>query len=315
MNGIVPPPREPGVYSLGYEEYRASHGISKSSLDLLHDAPALIEWSRCAPVDKEAETAVNIGAAFHALLLEPDEFQTRYTAIFTAPKGCILTVEDLKAALTTRGIDFKAAASKQALIKTLLDADPNAPVADAMAAEWEKGIKGRTVLSATDWHKLHLMRGSVMAHPTARKMIEARGDIERCHYWIDEPTGELCRARLDKTIPAHNVILDVKTTADIDKMSRSIMEYRYHVQDAFYSDGYAATTAPDPTFLFLFVSTTRDRARYPVRVKSIEPMSRQIGVNEYRADLNVYARCRKTGMWGGIEAASLPDWYIAKQAA
>jgi exodeoxyribonuclease VIII len=175
-----------------------------------------------------------------------------------------------------------------------------------------KSIGARQVLSAAEFRKLELMRDSVMAHPIARQLMEMDGPIEQSHFWHDEETGELCRCRPDKSIPALDCIVDVKTTADASKhaFGRSIQEYRYYVQDPFYCDGYAKTVAPCQQFLFLTVSTTRDRARYPVHIYSLPEIQREIGRGEYRQDLRVYAECRATSQWDGVEEASLPDWFM-----
>ena len=108
----------------------------------------------------------------------------------------------------------------------------------------------------------------------------------------------------------------MKTTADASATAfgRSVKDYRYHVQDAYYSDGYSYTTQPCRAFLFLAVSTTRDRARYPVHVYSLPPEQRAIGRTEYTEDLAVYSACMKSGKWPGVEALSLPEWVLRQHA-
>lgn len=300
---------------LDAEEYHSGPGVSKSNLDLVHNAPALLEWSRVAPKDENCKAAVDTGTAFHTLLLEPDRFAAEYVVDWTPPADAIVTVDDLKAALDERGILFKAAAGKGALTKTLLDADPDAPVSDALEREWRAGLNGRKVLTAAEWKKLTLMRDSAMAHPVARKLLDAPGAVERSYYWHDEQTGELCRSRHDKSIPTLSMTLDVKTTADIARFSRSIHDYRYHVQDAFYGDGHQAVTGELLRgFPFLVVSTTRDRSRYPVRLFVLDQQSRDVGRAEYRADLSRYSAAKKSGLWPGLETISLPGWYFAQSA-
>lgn len=304
----------PGVRTQPAEDYHRSPGASKSILDLVHQSPALIDWSRDAPVDEEAKTAVNIGTALHSLLLEPDNFAADYVGDFNPPPGALVTIADLRAAMDKRGIAFLKGDDKATLTAKLLGQDPNAPVADKLAEEWAKGINGRTVLSAAEYRKLILMRDSIMAHPTARKLLETPGHTERCHYWVDEETGELCRCRPDREIPKFGMILDVKTTGEIAKFSDSIREYRYHVQDVFYSDGWAATQGETlRAFVFLAISTARDRGRYPVHLYSITPLDRDVGRTAVREDMATYAKCRRTNNWPGIETISLPAWYVAKQ--
>ena len=307
------PAKVPRVCRLPMAEYRAGPGVSKSDLDWVAKCPALLEWSRNAPVDEEARAAVDLGTAFHTLLLEPDRFALEYVHDYAPPVGAITTAAGLQEALRARGIPFKAAAAKPELTRLLLDSDPSAPVSDAMEAEWAKGVNGRLVLSAAEWRKLELMRGSVMAHPTARKLIELPGQVEHCHYWRDKETGALCRSRPDKTVPSLAIVADVKTAADVSEhgFSRSIHDYRYHVQGAYYTDGCTATMWKPQKFLFLLVGTTRDRARYPVHVREIPPEQVQFGRDAYRMNLHTYTHAQKTGVWEGIETASLPEWCLA----
>jgi exodeoxyribonuclease VIII len=315
METLIRPNIKPGVCHMPAAQYHAGPGISKSNLDWIHECPALLEWARNAPVDDEAKSAVQIGTAFHTLLLEPARFALEYVADFKPPVGALDTAEDLRGALDKAEIPYNKSATKGQLTKLLLDADPNAPVSDVMQAEWKKGIAGRIVVSAAEWRKLHLMRDSVMAHPTARKLIELPGEVEQCHFWRDKETGELCRSRPDKTIDSLEVISDVKTAADVTErgFNQSIHEYRYHVQDAYYTDGCAQTLWKPRKFLFLLVGTTRDRARYPVHVREISKEHAQLGRDDYRLDLHTYSHAKRTGVWNGIETASLPDWFVAQR--
>lgn len=289
--------------------YHDGPGVSKSQLDLVHLSPALLPWSRKAPEDTEADSAVDIGSALHTLLLEPQQFDTEYVKDFSAPAYAISTVDQLKAALRDRGIVFKAADGKGALTAALLEDDPRAPVTDALREEWQRGVAGRQVLDAADWRKLTFMRDSVMAHNTARLLLEAEGETERCHYWIDELTGELCRCRIDREIPKLGALLDIKTTATMDRFDRALHQYRYHVQDVWYSEGYAATQKQPPRlFAFLVIGTTRDRKRYPVRVFQITEADRDIARAAIRQDMATYAACRKSGDWNDVETITLPHW-------
>lgn len=304
---------QPGIYDLSAAAYHSGPGVSKSNLDLVHTCPALLEWSRNAPVDDDAKSAVNIGTAFHALVLEPDVFGKEYVVDFCPPAGAISSADDLKEALSERGIEFKASANKGVLTKTLLDADPEAPVTDVLHEEWRKGVNGRLVLSTAEWKKLDLMRGSLMAHPMARWFVEAEGKSEQNFYAYDDETGELIRSRIDRTLSGRPIIVDLKTTGDIKRFEYSVQDYRYYVQDAFYTDIYQKVKGEKPSFVFLVVSTVRDRCRYPVRVLKLPPEQAQMGRDEYHEDLRKYAECKATGVWAGIEFISLPERFLKER--
>ena len=307
-----PPPGEaiaPGIYSdIPIDDYHAGPGVSKSQLDLLAKEPALLEWSRNAPRDEEARASVDIGQAVHSVLLQPDTFDQLFTVDFTAPKGAIVTADDARMALDERGIPYTAKDAKPTLITKLLDADPDAPVLDSLKEQWAAGAKGKIVLTAAEHRKVMLMRDSVMAHPFARSLIEAPGPVESSIYWIDRETGELCRCRPDKRAELGNMnpTVDLKTTDDVDRFYYSVEDYRYDVQDAFYSDGVEAHFGAREPFIFLAVSNRREAGRYPVRCWVLPDWQRVQGHDTMRRDLNLYHRCRTTGKWPGIGVCERP---------
>jgi len=272
MNAISEP-ITPGYYrDLGNEAYHRGPGISKSQLDLIHKSPALFQWNQSAPEDEEKKSALNIGDAVHAILLEPHRFAEQY-AIGPA------------------------------------DAPRNTKAGKEKWEQFEAGLKGQAVLTAEEGRKVMLIRESVMAHPHARWLVEAEGDAEASIYWKERSTGLLARCRPDKTIPSLGWIADVKTTADMDKFARSVYEYRYHVQDPFYCDGYAEHFGEQPAaFVFLVVSTSIECGKYPVRIFTLDPEAKQIGRDTYLEDMATYADCMRTGEWSGIETLSLPYW-------
>lgn len=268
---------QPGYYpALSNKAYHAGPGVSKSQLDLLHQCPALLQWSRKAPEDEEKKKALDIGDACHAMILEPHRFDQEYAVGPDAPRN--------------------TKAGKEAWVA------------------FEERAGGRVVLTHAEGRKVRLIRESVMAHPFARQLIEAEGDVEASIYWDERSTGHLARCRPDKTLSKYGWLVDLKTTADLQKFERSVYDYRYHVQDAFYSDGYAAHFGEQPAgFLFIAVSTSISCARYPVRIFCLDEEAKRRGRNDYLSDMVTYARCMDTGEWPGIETLSLPWW--AKEAS
>lgn len=69
----------PGVYDgISNADYHGGPGISKSGLDLIHRSPMHYHFAVTAANDNEPTPAQKIGTAFHALLLEPEEFARGY---------------------------------------------------------------------------------------------------------------------------------------------------------------------------------------------------------------------------------------------
>ncbi|KLY37156.1 hypothetical protein SK92_00290 [Klebsiella oxytoca] len=263
----------PGIYfDISNEDYHAGDGVSKSQLDMVAKNPALLKWVKAAPEDEEKKSALDMGTALHCLLLEPEEFDKRF---IKEPKV------DLR---TTRG-------------KATLDA-------------FKDSIKGSnmTPIPDEDWRKLGLMHKSAMAHPAARWMLEAPGYCEASMYWNDDETGELCRIRPDKWLNEHNVIVDVKKVADMERFARHIEEFRYHVQNAMYCEGAQKVTGEVHGFFFLAVSESIDCGRYPVRVFELDAPDVDTGMVLFRRDLNTYHQCRLSDEWGGVEIIKRPEW-------
>lgn len=266
-------PVDPGIYfDLPNDAYHSGAGVSKSQLDDIAINPAVYQWRKQAPQDDEKLQALDMGTALHCLLLEPQEFDKRFVI---APKFDRRTIEGKKRA--------------------------------ALFLE-KNGHSGKTVLEAEEHRKLLLMRDSAFAHPAARWLLEADGHQEASIYWDDEETGELCRIRPDKFLSGQPVIVDLKKVADMARFARHVEEFRYHVQDAMYRDGFYQHFNEYPQFVFIAVSESIDCGRYPVRTFQLHAEDVDAGHQLYRRDLNTYHQCRASNSWGGIEELRRPAW-------
>ncbi|HGB3111415.1 TPA: exodeoxyribonuclease VIII [Salmonella enterica subsp. enterica serovar Aberdeen] len=272
-NFTVPDDIQPGIYyDIPNEAYHAGPGVSKSQLDDIADTPAIYLWRKNAPVDTEKTKSLDTGTAFHCRVLEPEEFSKRF---IIAPE-----------------FNRRTSAGKEEE-KTFLE---------------ECARTGRTVLTAEEGRKIELMYQSVMALPLGQWLVESAGYAESSVYWEDPETGMLCRCRPDKIIPEFHWIMDVKTTADTQRFRTAYYDYRYHVQDAFYSDGYRAQFGEIPTFVFLVASTTAECGRYPVEIFMMGEDAKLAGQREYRRNLQTLAECLNNDEWPAIKTLSLPRW-------
>ncbi|EOK1546356.1 exodeoxyribonuclease VIII [Escherichia coli] len=264
---------EPGIYyGISNENYHAGPGVSKSQLDDIADTPALYLWRKNAPVDTTKTKTLDLGTTFHCRVLEPEEFSNRF---IVAPE---------------------------------FNRRTNAGKEEEKAFLMECASTGKTVITAEEGRKIELMYQSVMALPLGQWLVESAGHAESSIYWEDPETGILCRCRPDKIIPEFHWIMDVKTTADIQRFKTAYYDYRYHVQDAFYSDGYEAQFGVQPTFVFLVASTTVECGRYPVEIFMMGEEAKLAGQQEYHRNLRTLADCLNTDEWPAIKTLSLPRW-------
>lgn len=260
------------VLGLSNEEYQSGPGVSKSQLDDIAESPATYIWRKYAPVDEEKLKALDMGTALHCLLLEPDKFKERFIIAPEFNRRTNAGKEEEKA--------FLASCSEL----------------------------GKTIMSAEEGRKLQLMRESVFAHPDARWLLEQDGICEGSIYWTDRETDELCRIRPDKKLSHHPILVDVKKVEDMARFERHIEEFRYHVQDAMYSDGFRQIYGDDPDFIFLAVSSSIECGRYPVRVRPLELEWKESGKDLYRRDLHRYHECRVSNEWHDLIPLTRPTW-------
>jgi exodeoxyribonuclease VIII len=257
-------------HDLTNAEYHASPAISKSGLDLIHRAPALYRWRQANPA--EQTPAMRLGTLTHAIVLEPDLFE-RETAV------------------RPEGIDRRTSVGK----------------ADLAAFELE--AEGREIISSEKGAKLAAIRDAVRSHPAAAKALADSPVIEQSIFW--DVDGIACRCRPD-AVTARGVIVDLKTTRDAspDGFAKSVAQYRYHVQAAFYFDGYKAAFGEAPRgFVFIAVEA---EPPYLVAVYVASEAMTNRGRHDYRADLETFRRCQDTDTWPGYSDApltiDLPKW-------
>lgn len=260
------------VLGLTNEQYHAGPGVSKSQLDDIAECPATYLWRKSAPVDDEKLKALDMGTALHCLLLEPDEFKDRF---IIAP-------------------DF----NRRTNAGKAEEAEFLANCADL----------GRTIISHEENRKLQLMRDSVYAHPDARWLLEQPGMSEGSLYWTDRETDELCRCRPDRRLDNLPILVDVKKVDDMARFERHVEEFRYHVQDAMYSEGFSEIYGDSPEFYFLAVSSSVECGRYPVRVRPLESEWKEAGETLYHRDLRTFHECRVNNDWHDMAPLIRPAW-------
>lgn len=276
-----------GIYEgISNEDYHSGEGYSKSQLDMVAESPGLLGWAKKAPRDISSK-ASNLGTALHTLLLEPELFSKQFVC---EPVGT--------------------------------ERKSNVGKANAQLFEDEVARLGQSILKIEELDMLHAQADSVMAHPEARALLESKvGKAELSAYWTDPETGLLCRCRPDWWAYPE-VIVDVKTTdyPAAYPFGKSVFDYRYHVQDSFYTDGcsIASGTQVDE-FLFLAVGKKREMGRYPVHLHRLAPRAKDLGRHLYQQDLNTIVSCTEhigsdASLWPAIEHLDLPDYAYNRQS-
>lgn len=180
----------------------------------------------------------------------------------------------------------------------------------AARAEWDAAHEGVTILSEDEATQVHAMSSHILMHPVAGPALRrVDGVAEASILWTCPDTGVECKSRLDWMLP--RVVLDIKTSTDArpDAFARSVASYRYHVQDAFYSQAAAAAGCEIEHFVFVVVESA---APFAVALYQLDDAAREEGRRLYLRDLETYKRCRERNEWPAyptdIQTLSLPRW-------
>lgn len=131
-------------------------------------------------------------------------------------------------------------------------------------ADFTANCADKIIISQEDMITVKQIRDSILNKKTSRLLLN-NGLAEHELYWTDKKTGINCKAKLDYLIEPclqfpNGLIIDLKTTtnASINEFAKSIYNFGYHNQLAFYCEAVKNVyNTPDyPIFVFIPVEKT-----------------------------------------------------------
>lgn len=229
-------------------------------------------------MDEKGKTsaAFAVGEAFHTAVLEPERF---YSEFVQAPD-----------------IDKRTKEGKAAW-QQFVDATP-----------------GMTVLSYDDMLTVTGMARGIARSSTASDLINSRIETELSLFWTQ--FGIKCKARIDAYSLENRCLIDLKSTQDAssDQFSRSISNFGYHIQAAWYIDVARAAGMQVDTMVFIAVEKT---APYGVGCYILDDEAIEVGRIKLVGALALLGACEETNNWPSYETAiqtlSLPRWAIREE--
>jgi len=171
------------------------------------------------------------------------------------------------------------------------------------------------VLTRSEADRIEGMVAAVRGNRWASELLEA-GNAEVSVFADDPVTGVRCKVRPDWLTAG--LILDLKTTSDAsdEGFGKSVANYRYHVQAAYYTDVYRWATGEYMPFRFLVVESDLSHG---CTIMTLPDDVVEYGRRLYRRDLNLYASCLQNNEWPGIpgipHTLQLPSWFVAEMDA
>lgn len=223
------------------------------------------------PPPREEKAHFTFGEAAHLAILEPDDFEKK----------------------TYRGPD------------------------DRRGNKWKDaqefcGLEKKILLTSTDYDNVLAVRDGVHADPWINSVITG-GErmIEASGFWIDPETGVLCRCRPDLYRKDLRVIIDIKSTLSAARkdFAKSVVNYGYHAQESFYSDGWRALGQEVDAFVFI---AWEKESPFAKAVYELPPSIIEEGRAIIRKSLATYAECVKSDNWPaydeGVQELNFPKW-------
>lgn len=273
--------------------YHATHAMSAGGLKRMRQSPAHfygLQLDPNRPPSGEPSPAMKNGTLVHCAIFEPDQVETRYVVAPTdAPK---------------RPTEAQWKATKPS---------PESIVAMQWWTEFNARSTGKEMVDAVAMTAARSQAAALRRLPDVAALL-SDGVGESSAFWIDDATGELCKCRPDWTSPAGDgvILVDGKTCQDAspDGFSRAIWNFDYWLQAAWYSDGYERATGKRVHgFVFAVVESSWPHA---AAAYMLDDAAIDRARAENRRLLDLYAECRRTGVWPGyqttIQPIALPAW-------
>jgi hypothetical protein len=268
----------PGIYNnISDDNYHAGPGVSNSGLRVIAEySPAHYIAQKAEPrVETPAKTE---GKRIHRAILEPVRFETEYVAL----------PADAPSYPTKR--QWESSSSNE-----------SSQYAKDWWTDWNATNGNRVCVPQDSFDRCLRIRDAVHREPEVRRLL-ATGAAERSIYARDPITGVLVRARPDHDhdTDAERTLLDLKSAEDArpDVFEWSFWRYGYFQQAPFYMDvaeWCGVGRVPDRFVICAF----EKQPPFGLRVYDVKPDSLRRGRESYRAALDTYAECVRTGIWPG----------------
>ncbi len=277
---------EPGVYDdVPFEVYCRWSAVNNSRLKWLNKSAA--HFASNASI--EPTKALRLGRLIHSGKLEPETVPELYAvmpAFELDPNNRTQNGKPSTSKTTTFYKDLAAA---------FIDENP-----------------GKEIVPQEYYDLMLGVVKSLDKHPRAVEYLLGKTEVSIC--WIDPDTGLKCKARID--VLQSPGITDLKSVADASDFAKSMADYDYHRQFAFYQDGWSIASGSGELV--------------PVRVVAVEkaepyascsaPIAERAlieGRENYKSKLSIVRCCIDNDSWPGYEqpdAFDLPEWFYRNQS-
>lgn len=174
---------------------------------------------------------------------------------------------------------------------------------------------GYAMLPADDWAKSEAMANALRQDAQAAALLAGCEFGQPC-YWVSD--GQARKALFDAVNVSRHLVVDIKTTSaplTPHSMAGEVVKWGYHLQAAWYRQGYRQTHGQDCAFWFVFVESSAPHAVVCFQLTEDDLDAAELECERMAA---VWKRCADSGIWPGPrmpERLALPRWYEPFEAA
>ena len=169
--------------------------------------------------------------------------------------------------------------------------------------------RGCTLIGEDDWTRAEAMSNALRQDPQAASLLAGCKFGQPC-YWVSD--GQARKALFDGVDVSRNLVVDIKTTSaplTPHSMAGEVVKWGYHLQAAWYRQGYRAQHGADCAFCFVFVESSAPHAVVCFQLTDDDLDAAELECERMAA---VWQRCTDSGVWPGPrmpERLALPRWY------
>lgn len=293
--------------NIRYEDY-ARQTAERGSAEYSIGRGDLMEFDRCphrwlAGYEPEESKATEWGEMLDCLTLTPAHFETDFAV---APATYVEV--GMKCPSCGSVTDSKKCAKckmEREPIEVAKEWSWNA----TYCREWKEEHKGLKIRTAETVQQGQNAVKILYGAPETREVLECSDrQVMVVSKYQDKETGVVVPVRVlidlcpRMGVPGWQSALgDLKTCQSLagKAWSRKVYEFGYHVQAAFYLDVYRAATGEERTEFFHVCQESFPPWEPARKILSAEFI--ELGRWRYRAALERYAQCIKTGVWPGYD--------------
>lgn len=188
-------------------------------------------------------------------------------------------------------------------------------------AELQLQYPDKLVVSGDEYRHALMMRAKMWAHPLADAILKG-ATAELPYVWRDADTGLLCKQKTDaiKRTKRGLVVIDYKTSSDIDGLLKNPQKLQYPLQDDFYCRGIKDKYGEEPVEFVFIIQSSKEGEEDVIAVANVDYESRQAAHSivtrhlwHIREKLDLWNKTHDRSIWAAYPERQMmrySNWYL-----